>query len=148
MTLNNGASPLRQTMLPPGAFPAMELLNPISSGCPCAAELLTSVPSGRLCTANNSPLPGSALLIPCCSTQPLPALVDAGLRLGCPGLTLQDALAGVACRPTGTCTAKGGLGLGEGGEPAQMGTPPSAHGGRGQWQHHLCMPLNNGTLLL
>ena len=40
--------------------------------------------------------PGSTLLTPCLSSQPLPALADTCLRLGSPGLTPQEALARAA----------------------------------------------------
>ena len=68
MPLNNGASLPRQSMLPPGAFLAVELLTPIPSGC--------------LRAAKNSPLPGSTLLTPYFSTQTPPALGDICLKLG------------------------------------------------------------------
>ena len=64
MPLNNDASFPRQTILPLGPFPAM--------------EPLTSVPC-CICSSNSIPFPRSAL-IPCFSTQPLPALVDFCLR--------------------------------------------------------------------
>ena len=53
---------------------------------------LTPVPSVCLCAANNVPLPGSALLTPRFSTQPLLALVASCLRLGHQGLIPKEAL--------------------------------------------------------
>lgn len=82
-SLNNGTSLPRQSVFPPGAVLAVELLSPIPSGCLGTADLHTPIPSGHLYAANSSPLPGSALFIPCFSTQPPPALVDVLLRLGC-----------------------------------------------------------------
>ena len=83
--LNNGASLLRQTTLPPGAFPALEVLTSVSSGCPRAANLIIPIPSGCLHEANSCPLPRTTLLTPHFSTQPLPALADTHLKLGCLG---------------------------------------------------------------
>ena len=84
--LNNGSSLPRQPTLPPGVFLGAELLTLVPSRCLQTAELLTLIPSGHLHTANSSPLPRSALLTPCFSTQPLPALMDTCLRQGCTGL--------------------------------------------------------------
>ena len=137
--LNNGASFPRQTTLPLGAFMAMEPLIPIPSGC--------------LCAANSGPLPGFALLTSHFSTQPLPALAASCLRLGCPGLIPEEALAWTmhvvpACcqrrlwqwqhsgpwslhstQDSRACMGGGGLDL-RGGWACSDGCPPSAHGGR------------------
>ena len=61
-------------MPPPGAFPAVEPLTLIPSGCLHVAQL--PIPSGHLGIANSGPLPGFALLTPGFSTQSPPALVD------------------------------------------------------------------------
>ena len=87
-------------------------------------ELLTPVPSVSVRAANSGPLPGSALLTPRFSTRPSPALAGTRLRLERPGLTPQEALAGVACGSTGACAGERGLGLKEGrgcsdGRPSQ-----------------------------
>ena len=133
--LSNGVSFPKQTTLPLGAFPAV--------------EPLTHVPSGCLYAANSGPLPGSALLTPCFSNQPLPALVDSHLWLWHPGLIPDEALAwAVHASPPGSIQPKEALAvavlrtpgpawveeaLASGmDEPAQMGAPLSAHKGRGR----------------
>lgn len=82
--LNSGVTFPRQTTLPVGAFLAVEPLTPI--------------PSGFLCAANTGPLPRSTLLTTSFSTQPPSALAASCLRLGCPGLIPEEALAVVVLR--------------------------------------------------
>ena len=82
--LNSGASFPRPTTLPLGAFLTM--------------EPFTSFPSSCLHATSIGPLPRSDLLTPRFSTQPLPALIDSCLRLGCPGLIPEEALAWVTLR--------------------------------------------------
>ena len=84
-------------------------------------ELLTPVPSGHLHIPNSSPLPGSALLVPHFITQPPPALVEP------PGGPGRGGAQDCWC----LCSQRRPW-LEGGGEPAQMGSHPSAHGSRGQ----------------
>ena len=84
--LNNDNSLPRQSVLPPGSFPALELLTPIPTGCLHTAELLTPTPSGHFRAANSSPLPRPTLVTRHFSTQPPPIMVDTSLRLGHAGL--------------------------------------------------------------
>ena len=90
-------------------FLAVEPLTPIPSGCLHTAELLTPVPSACLPAANSSSHPGSALLTPRFSTQPLPALADSCLRLGRPGLIPEEALVEAVLRIPEPAQAEGAL---------------------------------------
>ena len=84
-----------QSVLPPGAFLAVEPLAPIPSGC--------------LHAANSSPLLGSALQTPSFSTQSQPALANPCLRLGCPklwhGLSVKISLCPTCHRPAATISS-------------------------------------------
>ena len=102
--LNNGTLLPWQSAIPPGAFPAADLLTLVPSVCLWAVEFLTPIPSGHLCAANSSPLPRFTLQTPRFSTQPLSALVDTILRLEHAGLwnrpSVQDSLRPACHRPT------------------------------------------------
>ena len=70
MPCNNGVLLPRQSVLPPGTFPAAEFLTLIPSGFLLAANLLTPITLSYLHTANSRPLSKFACLTAHSSTQP------------------------------------------------------------------------------